>query len=149
LHLTIHESVTIDVYLTINESDLPYTYGDTTFEPGTVQSGDYYFNFTTAEGCDSIIVLHLTVETGVPNYVLASDMKVYPNPTTGSFFVEFEDVNSNTQLQIYDIYGKLIMQYSISDRLTELNIGHLANGVYMLRMIDGNSGSKMVKLVKQ
>ena len=149
LHLTIHESVTIDVYLTINESDLPYTYGDTTFEPGTVQSGDYYFNFTTAEGCDSIIVLHLTVETGVPNHVLASDMKVYPNPTTGSFFVEFEDVNSNTQLQIYDIYGKLIMQYNINDRLTELNIGHLANGVYMLRMIDGNSGSKMVKLVKQ
>ena len=148
LHLTIHESVLIDVYLTIQESDLPYTYGDTTFEPGTVQSGDYYFNFATADGCDSIIVLHLTVETAVPNHVLDSDMKVYPNPTTGSLFVEFEDVSMNTQLQVYDIYGKLIMQSAITERLTELNIGHFANGVYLLRMIEGNSSSKMVKVVK-
>ena len=149
LHLTIHESVLIDAYLTIQESDLPYTYGDTTFEPGTVQSGDYVFNFTTADGCDSIIVLHLTVETGVPNHIIASDMRVYPNPTTGKLFVEFDEVSMNTQLQVYDIYGKLIMQYTIKDRHTELNIGHLANGVYLLRMVDGNSSSKMVKVVKQ
>lgn len=149
LHLTIHESALIDVYLTIQESDLPYTYGDTTFEPGTVQSGDYVFNLTTADGCDSIIVLHLTVETGVSDHILASDMKVYPNPTTGKLFVEFDEVSMNTQLQVYDIYGKLIMQYTINDRLTELNIGHLANGVYLLRMVDGSSSSKMVKVVKQ
>ncbi|MBR4536891.1 MAG: T9SS type A sorting domain-containing protein, partial [Bacteroidales bacterium] len=149
LHLTIHESVLVDDYLTIHESDLPYTYADTTFEPGTVQSGDFVFNFTTVDGCDSVIVLHLTIETSVPSHFSAFDMKVYPNPTTGNLLVEFEEVGMNTQLQVYDIYGKLVMQYSINDRLTELNIGHFANGVYLLRMIDGSSGSKMVKVVKQ
>ena len=83
LHLTINESVTVEYYLTIHESDLPYTYGDTTFEPGSVQSGDYTFNLTTADGCDSIIVLHLTVLTGINDHLMTVDMNVYPNPTEG------------------------------------------------------------------
>ena len=149
LHLTIHESVTIEAYLTIHESDLPYTYGDTTFEPGTVQTGDYTFNFTTVEGCDSIIVLHLTIETGIADKLMTSAMKVYPNPTPGRLFVELESISGEAQLQIYDIYGKLIMETTVNDRLTELNIEHFADGVYMLRVIQGNESSKMVKVVKQ
>ena len=40
MNLTVTPSVTIDAYLTISDNDLPFTYGDTTFMPGTVQSGD-------------------------------------------------------------------------------------------------------------
>lgn len=47
-------------YITICDSELPFTFRDITFEAGT-QSGDYVFNHTSLYGCDSIVTLHLTV----------------------------------------------------------------------------------------
>ena len=46
--------------LTICSNDLPVTYGDTTFAAGSV-SGNYNVMFQTVYGCDSLIVLALTV----------------------------------------------------------------------------------------
>ncbi|MBP5496578.1 MAG: C10 family peptidase [Bacteroidales bacterium] len=60
LHLTIHSSVATDDYLTICENDLPYAYGDTLFEAGTL-SGNYIFHLSTVHSCDSTATLHLTV----------------------------------------------------------------------------------------
>ncbi len=46
--------------LTICESLLPYTYADTVFEEGTV-SGDFVFEGSDIFGCDSLLMLHFTV----------------------------------------------------------------------------------------
>ncbi len=66
LHLSIgHETEEFDT-LHICESALPYSYADTTFEPGTPEHSTYTFRYTNALGCDS--TLHLTLE-------------IHPNPT--------------------------------------------------------------------
>ena len=60
LHLTVNQKYVMNTYDTICGSALPYTWRDTTFGVGTV-SRDYVFNRKTAEGCDSTVILHLTV----------------------------------------------------------------------------------------
>ena len=152
LHLTIHESVTIDAYLTIHESDLPYTYGDTTFEPGTVQSGDYTFYFTTAYGCDSIIVLHLTVETGIDNYALTASMNVYPNPTTDKVNVQLTVGNeslSDGEIQLYDMYGKWLQTVKVTGKVTEIDLSSFAAGVYFVKAVEGQQLIGVRKIVKE
>ena len=152
LHLTIHESVTIDAYLTIQESDLPYTYGDTTFEPGTVQSGDYTFYFTTAYGCDSIIVLHLTVETGIDNYALTASMNVYPNPTTDKVNVQLTVGNeslSDGEIQLYDMYGKWLQTVKVTGKVTEIDLSSFAAGVYFVKAVEGQQLIGVRKIVKE
>ena len=139
LHLTIHESVTIEAYLTIHESDLPYTYGDTTFEPGSVQTGDYFFNFTTVDGCDSIIVLHLTVETGVNDYLMNASMNVFPNPTSNMVNVQlnlFNNELNSVEIQLYDIYGKWLNSWSVSGETTEIDLSSYASSVYFIKAVD-------------
>jgi len=157
LHLTINNSVSIDVYLTINESDLPFTYGDTTFLPGSVESGDYSFYFTTADGCDSIIVLHLTIEpVGISNYVTNASMKVYPNPTTGILNVEFVSLDEsleNVDIQLFDMYGKLLNVTNIG-HVDAMNRAHIdlsqyANGVYFIKAVSGQHLVGVRKVVKQ
>jgi hypothetical protein len=157
LHLTINNSVSIDAYLTINESDLPFTYGDTTFLPGSVQSGDYSFYFTTAEGCDSIIVLHLTIEpVGISNYVMKASIKVYPNPTTGILNVEFVSLDEsleNVDIQLFDMYGKLLNVTNIG-HVDAMNRAHIdlsqyANGVYFIKAVSGQHLVGVRKVVKQ
>ena len=152
LHLTIHESVTIDAYLTIHESDLPYTYGDTTFEPGTVQSGDYTFYFTTVDGCDSIIVLHLTVETGIDNYAMTASMNVYPNPTSDKVNVQLtvnnESLNDG-EIQLFDMYGKWLRTVKVTGKVTEIDLSSFAAGVYFVKAVEGQQLIGVRKIVKE
>jgi hypothetical protein len=59
--VTVSESFTEEHSVTICESQLPYTWRDTTFQTGTV-TNDYVFHRKTPDGCDSIVTLHLTVD---------------------------------------------------------------------------------------
>lgn len=61
LHLVINQSVTVEETLTLCGSDLPYAYRDTVFEEGTPESSTFSFRLFTPDGCDSIVVLHLTI----------------------------------------------------------------------------------------
>ena len=65
LHLTINNSVIINENLAICENELPYHYVngmiDTVFEQGTPASANINYTFSTFDGCDSTIVLHVTV----------------------------------------------------------------------------------------
>ena len=175
--ITVNPSVTIEAYLTISDNDLPYTYGDTTFMPGTVQSGDYTFNFTSADGCDSIIILHLTVETGINNHDINASMKVYPNPTAGVLNVELTINNvqsGDVAVQIYDMYGKLLDMvnvgntdamnriptgrsmdsygeantYGLSAQTTQIDLSSYANGVYFIKAVAEGNVVAIRKIVK-
>ena len=152
LHLTIKESVTVEYYLTIHESDLPYTYGDTTFEPGSVQTGDYTFNLTTADGCDSIIVLHLTVLTGINDHLMTVDMNVYPNPTAGVVNVQLIMNNqplTSGEIHLYDMYGKWLKTVKVEGKVTELDLSTFAAGVYFVKAVDGTRLIGVRKVVKE
>jgi hypothetical protein len=153
LHLTINESVTVEYYLTIHESDLPYTYGDTTFEPGSVESGDYTFYLTTAEGCDSIIVLHLTVLTGINDYLMNVEMNVYPNPTNDKVNVQLSVNNalltSNAEIQLYDMYGKWLKTWKITGETTVIDLSSYAASVYFIKAVDGPRMIGVRKIVKE
>ena len=61
LILSIRPTVFTEASLTICASELPYTYNDTTFLPGTPHLSTANFKLSTSAGCDSIHTLHLTV----------------------------------------------------------------------------------------
>ena len=52
-------------------------------------------------------------------------------------------------LQVLDVYGKLLMEQTVSDETTELDFSNKASGVYFLRVIDGNSIVTTQKVVRR
>ncbi|MCQ2280484.1 MAG: T9SS type A sorting domain-containing protein, partial [Bacteroidales bacterium] len=60
LNLTVNPTYTMDVYREICVGQLPYSYENTTFPQGTA-TGIYPLSYTTVNGCDSTVNLHLTV----------------------------------------------------------------------------------------
>ncbi len=156
LHLIINESVTVEYYLTINESDLPYTYGDTTFEPGSVETGDYTFYLTTEAGCDSIIILHLTVLTGIDDHSMSATVKVFPNPTTDNINLQLSMDNEPSgivEIQVYDIYGKRLEMLEIpheTPMLTkQIDMSRYASGVYFIKLVTNDNVLAVKKVVKK
>jgi hypothetical protein len=59
---------------------------------------------------------------------------VYPNPSNGIFY--FKNYESgNSQLEIYDVYGKLIYSSFITSQTSEIDLSNEAKGIYFLRLV--------------
>ena len=50
-----------DAYLVLCADELPYTYGDTVFGVGTPAHSVVNLKYSTPDGCDSVVALHLTI----------------------------------------------------------------------------------------
>ncbi len=88
--------------------------------------------------------------TGVASYtqVVAN---VYPNPTTGIVTIQLTNNEQvmNGNIQICDIYGRLLMDSKIQTARFDLDLSSYAPGVYMLRIVNANAVLSNVKVVKE
>lgn len=87
----------------------------------------------TVEGGDveKTIVIGEVKNEGKTN---ASMTRVYPNPSTGKFFVEM--TSDSRSIVIYDIYGKQVRKYNhIKAGTFEIDLSQQRSGLYLL-MID-------------
>ena len=73
---------------------------------------------------------------------------LYPNPTTGRFFVTFSKALNNAAVSLTDVNGKVIKQFKASGYKVDFDLSMFAAGVYFVMINDaGNIISK--KVVKQ
>ena len=70
---------------------------------------------------------------------VVEDIAVYPNPTDGCFKIIMpEGVSTgHPYYLIYDLNGVLINEKSLSEE-TDVDIGNMPNGVYLLKIINGD-----------
>lgn len=150
LHLTVYHSVETEDFLAICEDDLPFVYGDTVFDVNTPPFSTYSFQYTTIDGCDSIVTLYLTVTVGIDDRQMENNLMVWPNPTSGLVQLRFSDnmPASGLDIYIYDIYGRLIQsKHCLSEQFT-LDLNPYAQGVYILRVYQQNIPVGTAKISK-
>ncbi len=72
-----------------------------------------------------------TISTSAVSSLIFKNLKIYPNPSTGTFFI---DNAQGIQIQIFDLNGSLVYQQKklISNNNIELD---LPNGVYLAKFI--------------
>lgn len=63
---------------------------------------------------------------------------VFPNPNNGVFTIESNALNGYSSLQILTILGEVVYQETITNTNTTIDIQHLPNGIYILKMMDKN-----------
>jgi hypothetical protein len=88
---------------------------------------DTIFPFTTYDAC---------IVTTAPEQMQARKFKVYPNPNTGRFTVEFTDpLIKESYYSVYDAMGRLLYQRPLSTgRETEdVDLSRFGRGTYMIR----------------
>lgn len=80
------------------------------------------------------------------------EFSVFPNPGTGVYNVNINSgVASDMNLEVYSVEGKKVYSQAgtahSGKNTVSLNVSHLANGIYYLRIVTGE-GSTTTKLVK-
>lgn len=135
-------SVSID---SVTGGSAPYTYlwsnGETTASITGLTSGTYEVTITDAIGCEktaSFTVNSITVGIAEVNNLNA---KLYPNPTTGQFYVELTNAGKTT-VSVYDLAGHIVAtaQGDGNNRIN-IDLGNISSGMYYVRIYQGDAGT--------
>jgi len=82
---------------------------------------------------------------------LESTFSIYPNPSKGSFNIEFKDLSSSYSVEVFDVTGKTIYENNFdqsSNLVQTINIQNATSGVYFIN-IKNDNGIVTKKLVIQ
>jgi len=77
------------------------------------------------------------------SYDLNNSLKIYPNPTSGKLFIEFDALGKNVSYEILDVTGKTLYHNltSLEARMLEINVSSLGSGIYFLKLKFDNTVS--------
>lgn len=82
---------------------------------------------------------------------LQNNFSVYPNPSKGSFTIEFKELTDSYSVEVFDLTGKTIYENNYaqsSDLMQEINLKNIVNGVYFMN-IKSDKGITTKKLIVQ
>lgn len=100
------------------------------WEPGT-----YVQRLTTDDGCDSTVVLRLTIEdVDIVENTNSLKVEIYPNPAINEFVVQSSQPFQN--LQVYNAVGELVSQFSGNGDFKQIfPIINWKPGVYFVNIV--------------
>ncbi|MCQ2384590.1 MAG: choice-of-anchor J domain-containing protein [Paludibacteraceae bacterium] len=137
LHLTVNPTYNQNASLTIEETELPYTWNGITI----TKEGIYTWNGTTAAGCDSIIVLDLRVKGVGIDYAEDGMFAISPNPVHRGGNVRL-DVSLNEAerdgmvVEVFTSNGKLVNRFEPKEQPMFIKMPDI-DGLYMVRLTTG------------
>lgn len=109
------------------------------FSPATVGVGTYtiMYSYTDGNNCNAVAADIMTVDacTGIQT-VNADVVSIYPNPTNGLVVVKTPVLNS--QVNVFDVNGRKVFTQTTASFETQMDLSHLANGVYQLNIVSDN-----------
>jgi len=80
--------------------------------------------------------------------IVTIDLSVYPNPTSGTFFVQIADMDpqANYQVKVVDLIGKVLIEREVTaNERTRFDLSTAPKGIYFVQIIQGKE--KTIKRV--
>jgi hypothetical protein len=105
---------------------------------------------TNTAGCTNTATASIVVSpcTGINQFAMqGSEFQIYPNPSSGEFTVELKN-GLNKTIEVTDLTGRVVLTNATSKDKVNINISHLSNGVYYVK-VQSNNAVEVIKAVKQ
>ncbi|MEG1555881.1 MAG: T9SS type A sorting domain-containing protein, partial [Bacteroidales bacterium] len=150
-----------------------FRYGGDLYTNGTISAAPFRQNsvrrsFTTNSNPHAflsngdpveILIDHITIPSdsiqfdynfyvGMENFQKDETISIYPNPTTDDITIKAKSLNMNN-IQVYDIFGKLIIETKINQNQAVIHLTDYPSGIYLIKITDQNNNIKTLKAVKQ
>ena len=144
------DAANYNVHIVAGETTIDTTVNTTSYTIEGLNNGDHA-TVTVQAICDeenlsdwSEAVEFDYIIDGINSYAIQAN--IFPNPTTGNVTVESNAINAD--INVFDMFGKLMMTSKVAAERTELNFSTFAPGVYMVR-IANTTGTTTIKVVKE
>jgi hypothetical protein len=104
------------------------------FDPSISGTGEFWISYTytdTITGCSNQDSTYINVYDPVEiAELLNNEVKLYPNPGKDCFILDVWNTEKTTELQLFDVQGRQIIQREIKERTSSINTSNLSAGVY-------------------
>jgi hypothetical protein len=79
---------------------------------------------------------------------LSKQVSVFPNPNSGLFTVQFENLQYDAKIQVYNALGALVYEYdALATEFTkDIDLSHVGSGVYYIK-VSSNQMSMVEKII--
>ena len=122
---------------------------DTNRELRALQLGEYMVVVGNAQSCFAVSMIYtFGFDYESADILDEGNIKVFPNPNSGIFFVQFDDDQETHQLELISSTGKVLLSKETSSKVQRLDIKHLPTGNYLLRASSATS-SKTFQIIKK
>lgn len=113
-------------------------YGYSVFMPDTqtIAIGAILNSNTNGISAGEVNVFDLSTISSTPSMLRESEVLIYPNPATDAFTLK--GIQANTWVSIRDFTGKEVYSSLADSPIRSFPIQHLANGVYVVRIREGD-----------
>ena len=92
-------------------------------------------------GCD---INYVSIEEkNISQYI-----RIHPNPTNGMIEIKSNNLNIK-QIELYDIFGKLLMEKKTNESIVTLDVSPYAKGMYLLRYTLSDDTQQTKKIIKE
>ncbi len=113
--------------------------GATTQLYTATQNGVYAVAISGGTSCPARSANDTVTISGI-NVVSASDIKLYPNPNTGTFTIE-RNGNTTAEMTVYDVYGRVSYQATLGANRQVIDMSGVAAGTYYVAIRDQQQSS--------
>jgi hypothetical protein len=84
------------------------------------------------------------------NELALAGIKLYPNPSNGSFWIEKNASIPTMNIQIFDVFGRVVKSINqVADNVHGIQANELTNGVYLVRISNNQQTIGELKWIKQ
>ncbi|AXT58705.1 T9SS C-terminal target domain-containing protein [Aquimarina sp. AD1] len=80
--------------------------------------------------------------------LIEPEVYLFPNPTTGSVFIQGLSQEKQHNIRIYDIKGAAYVDQKLNENHI-IDIQSLTQGIYFLTIINPKNGNRTLKLIKK
>lgn len=101
--------------------------------------GSYTLTITDNNGCSATASANIGV-VGIQENLIDIGLNIYPNPSQGEFFIEFNQPLFQAELTILNVVGKVIYTGIIPNQQTQfpINMSQLSKGIYLVKVDVGS-----------
>ncbi len=129
----------------------------TIYLPTDIKEGDYNMiieskiNASDSENhnLQTTVNVKIRIDNSLMNgEELQTQVQLSPNPTSGNLLVRYEENQSVSSIEIYDINGYLVKTISTKNP-KEIDISQLKPGTYMFKVFNDKNESALIKIIKR
>lgn len=115
------------------------------------ETGSYKVEITDINGCSNISDTVILILTGLQNSKVLSDASVYPNPTSGTFTLQYTlTENAKVDISLINVLGQEVQKIKFNEMqnngLYKVELNETTQGIYLIRL-STEYGTKELKLV--
>lgn len=131
--------------ITSNDCMNMFTLGQKEKMRSLFTAGEYRESILTSKGADGN---GLPVPVEAPTEEAVEQVGLFPNPVPGMLTI---DIRGNSQLvgqtvSVFNHLGQQVMQDRISKQVLKMNMHHLKDGMYFIRIGDNKKAYKVIKI---